>query len=237
MKTRLLPVLLLTATFPFAALAQSSNTSPSGTGGTSSSSNNDTGTSNNTTSSPGTGGTSSTSNSSDTSGSAATPGAPGTGGTSAASSGTGAAGADGSGTGATSTSGSAGVASAETFVTIPGSGAWRVGDLQGKTVYSVDGANIGEINDILVSQNGSVNAVIIGVGGFLGMGEKNVAVNVSALQMAPSEMTGATGTDSSNSAGTAATSPAGAKSSDRIVLNVTRDQLEKAPAFTGMMSK
>jgi hypothetical protein len=216
MKTRLLPVLLLSATFPFAALAQSSNTSPSGTGGTSSSSNN-----------------------SDTSGSAATPGAPGTGGTSATSSDTGAnSTADGGGTGATSTSGSAGMASTETFVTIPGSGAWRVGDLQGKTVYSVDGANIGEINDILVSQNGSVNAVIIGVGGFLGMGEKNVAVNVSALQMAPSEMTGATtGTDSSNSAGTAATSPSGASSSDRIVLNVTRDQLEKAPAFTGMMSK
>ena len=36
--------------------------------------------------------------------------------------------------------------------------------------------HIGDINNLVVAKDGSVDAVIIGVGGFLGMGEKNVAV-------------------------------------------------------------
>lgn len=40
---------------------------------------------------------------------------------------------------------------------------------------------IGDINDVLVGRNGEVNAVIIGVGGFLGAGEKDVAVNFNAI--------------------------------------------------------
>ena len=36
-------------------------------------------------------------------------------------------------------------------------------------------SKIGEIMDVLVSTDGKVNALIIGVGGFLGMGEKDVA--------------------------------------------------------------
>lgn len=222
MKIRLLPVLLLTATFPFAAQAQSTGATP---GGASSSDNSSTSGTSTNTSATSTGGTS----------------VPSSSGTGATSSGTDTSSSmNSSGTGVTNTSGSAGMASTETFVTIPASGAWRVSDLQGKTVYSIDGSNIGDINDVLVSQNGSVSAVIVGVGGFLGIGEKNVAVNLNALQMAPSQMTGATGTasstDSSTSAGTS-TTQAGMAGSDRIVLNVTRDQLEKAPAFTGMNSK
>lgn len=73
----------------------------------------------------------------------------------------------------------------DTFVTVPATGAWRVSDLEGKAVYGSEGESIGEINDVLVSQNGSVNAVVIGVGGFLGIGEKDVAVNMSALQLGP----------------------------------------------------
>jgi sporulation protein YlmC with PRC-barrel domain len=132
------------------------------------------------------------------------------------------------------TTSSSGMASGETFVTIPGSGTWRVNDLQGKTVYSSDGSNIGEINDILISQNGSVNAVIIGVGGFLGMGEKNVAVNINALQMTAGDMTGATGTSAKK--GSSASKGADGLP-DRIVLNVTRDELEKAPAFKKAASR
>ncbi|TRL35039.1 PRC-barrel domain-containing protein [Rhizobium straminoryzae] len=184
------------------------------------------------------------------------------------------------------------------FVTVPGQGAWRVSDLQGKAVYGANGENIGDISDVLVSQDGSVNAVIIGVGGFLGIGQKDVAVQMNALQLGPGmtqqqadqaaagnpavsgETTASTGTTAmgttSNPAPSAntnqgvgmgaqgantAASPnatvpnattgtrtaansAASSSSDatigedglpeRIVLNVTREQLEDAPAFQGM---
>jgi sporulation protein YlmC with PRC-barrel domain len=55
----------------------------------------------------------------------------------------------------------------------------------GSTVYTstADGAdNIGDINDLVVDANGDIAAVVIGVGGFLGVGEKNVAVDYKELQ-------------------------------------------------------
>ena len=55
----------------------------------------------------------------------------------------------------------------------------------GAPVYdsgATDANQLGEINDLVVNENGSIAAVIIGVGGFLGIGEKQVAVAYSALQ-------------------------------------------------------
>ena len=162
------------------------------------------------------------------------------------------------------------------FVTVPEHGAWRVSDLEGKQVYGTDGENIGSISDVLVSQDGSVNAVIIGVGGFLGIGEKDVAVDMSALELgpgasqaeadaasaasAPAASAPAAGAPSEPgdvprdvSGGTAATTGSAGNSGnsgnagdseaitigtdglpDRIVLNVTREQLQEAPAFEGV---
>jgi hypothetical protein len=56
-----------------------------------------------------------------------------------------------------------------------------VTDWYKQPVYDKTNAKIGDINDVLVGPNGDVNAVIIGVGGFLGAGEKDVAVNFSAI--------------------------------------------------------
>lgn len=56
-------------------------------------------------------------------------------------------------------------------------------DFIGKTVYDQAGNNIGDVNDLIISQDGQIQAVILGVGGFLGIGEKNVAVNTHAIQM------------------------------------------------------
>lgn len=42
--------------------------------------------------------------------------------------------------------------------------------------------DIGEINDVIVGWNGEIQGVILGVGGFLGLGEKNVAVDMSSLR-------------------------------------------------------
>ncbi len=52
----------------------------------------------------------------------------------------------------------------------------------GTTVYGANDENIGEIGDVVLSQDGKVDAVIIDVGGFLGIGEKPVAVGMDNLQ-------------------------------------------------------
>ena len=62
---------------------------------------------------------------------------------------------------------------------------FRSTNLRGTRVYGANNENIGEINDVLISRSGQVAAVIIGVGGFLGIGEKDVAVPMSMLLFQP----------------------------------------------------
>lgn len=50
-------------------------------------------------------------------------------------------------------------------------------------VYDRSDNKIGTIDDVLIDKNGAVTALMIGVGGFLGMGEKTVATKFSAVQM------------------------------------------------------
>jgi sporulation protein YlmC with PRC-barrel domain len=80
-------------------------------------------------------------------------------------------------------------------------------DYIGKTVYDQAGNNIGEVNDLIVSGDGNVEAVILGVGGFLGIGEKDVAVNTQAVQMVQ---------DGDNM---------------RLVVQATKEALEGAPSY------
>lgn len=153
------------------------------------------------------------------------------------------------------------------FVTVPLTGAWRVTDLEGKDVEDANGDNIGDISDVLVNEKGEVIAVLVGVGGFLGIGQKDVAVSMSALQFGPGKTEGlkteeqrqqelqaeaeaqsqlpATGTGSTGTGGTATTNTTASieppvredpvvgqdNLPDRIVLNVTREELEAAPAY------
>jgi sporulation protein YlmC with PRC-barrel domain len=84
-------------------------------------------------------------------------------------------------------------------------------DLIGATVYSSadpDAEAIGDVNDLVVSPKGAVDAVVIGVGGFLGLGEKNVAVPFEDLTWQ---------TDQNGDAWP--------------VLTATQEELEAAPAF------
>jgi sporulation protein YlmC with PRC-barrel domain len=63
-----------------------------------------------------------------------------------------------------------------------------VSNLIGTTVYSRDDEAIGEINDMVLSPAaGQASQVIIGVGGFLGIGEKNVAVDLAQLSFATTD--------------------------------------------------
>lgn len=45
-------------------------------------------------------------------------------------------------------------------------------------------ADVGEVNDVVLDWDGSVKAVVLGVGGFLGIGEKNVAIEMASLRKA-----------------------------------------------------
>jgi sporulation protein YlmC with PRC-barrel domain len=51
-----------------------------------------------------------------------------------------------------------------------------------QNVYDPSDNKIGGVDDILTDKEGRVTAVIIGVGGFLGMGEKDVAVRFSSVR-------------------------------------------------------
>lgn len=54
----------------------------------------------------------------------------------------------------------------------------------GQSVYNSADESIGEINDVIFTKDGSVEAAVIGVGGFLGIGEKNVAVPLDTITVA-----------------------------------------------------
>ena len=56
--------------------------------------------------------------------------------------------------------------------------------LLNESVKNAANETIGDINDVLISGDGKVAAVIVGVGGFLGMGEKNVALPYDQLVFA-----------------------------------------------------
>lgn len=84
-------------------------------------------------------------------------------------------------------------------------------EIIGKQVYSssaTDAEHIGDVNNLVVGERGEVAAVVIGVGGFLGIGEKNVAVNYAELQWVTAE-----------------------DGTKRFVLNTTKEALETAPNF------
>ncbi len=51
--------------------------------------------------------------------------------------------------------------------------------------------DIGEVNDIILGRDGTVDAVLVDIGGFLGMGERQVAVDMSALKVVQDDATDA----------------------------------------------
>ncbi|MGE3245081.1 MAG: PRC-barrel domain-containing protein [Beijerinckiaceae bacterium] len=65
-----------------------------------------------------------------------------------------------------------------------GMGEWRASKLIGANVYSANNEDVGEINELIVDNSGKIAKVVIGVGGFLGLGERDVAVNFDELRYA-----------------------------------------------------
>ena len=56
-------------------------------------------------------------------------------------------------------------------------------DYIGKPVYNAEDKSIGDVNDLIMEEDGGIVAAVIGVGGFLGIGEKDVAVPMEKLTM------------------------------------------------------
>jgi putative membrane protein len=91
--------------------------------------------------------------------------------------------------------------------------AFSISTYYNEDVYDTKDNKIGDVNDILLDKDGRVSTVIIGVGGFLGVGEKDVAVPFNALKVAE-------------------------KNGDRyLVMNTSKEALEKAPGYTFDRSK
>ena len=113
---------------------------------------------------------------------------------------------------------------------------WTAEALIGRTVENVNGDNLGDINNVIINEKGDVVAVVIGVGGFLGIGEKNVGVPFDKLDFKIAEgmkdRTGETRDEKANRKEEAKQGRVDTEHSDiRIVLNTTKEDLEAAPAF------
>jgi len=61
-------------------------------------------------------------------------------------------------------------------------GEWRASKLDGLDVYNTNNEKIGDISELILDRSGKIQAVVIGVGGFLGMGEHKVAVPFEQVQ-------------------------------------------------------
>jgi sporulation protein YlmC with PRC-barrel domain len=99
-------------------------------------------------------------------------------------------------------------ATAPTFVVSQPAGEMLGSLFTGALIKNAAGETVGNINDVVFSHGGHISTVILGVGGFLGMGEKSVGVPFSALKFE-------TGKD-------------GARV---IVVTLTKEALKDAPAF------
>ena len=94
---------------------------------------------------------------------------------------------------------------AEVFVAAPTG--TTVTNFYKQNVYDPSDNKIGEVSDVLIDKQGQVTALMISVGGFLGMGEKDVAVPFAALRASQKD------------------------NKWYLVLNTTKDALKTAPGF------
>ncbi len=149
-------------------------------------------------------------------------------------------------TSTTTTSDRANTASAASNSSLQGD--WRASKIVGLSVYNDNNESLGSINDLLTDKSGNIKAVVIGVGGFLGVGEHLIAVpyekvkfvdqpvaytgggnasNTSSSRPASSTTTGAANTNTAP----ASTSKSNAWYPDHAVFNATKDEVKAMPEF------
>ena len=116
---------------------------------------------------------------------------------------------------------------------------WRASKLVGVNVYNNDNEKIGDISEILLDRSGKVSGVIIGVGGFLGLGQHDVLVQMDKLKFVnePRSATTPTTTTPPATTATPTTGATPARSAnekwypDHALMSATKDQLKGMPAF------
>jgi hypothetical protein len=108
------------------------------------------------------------------------------------------------------------------FVPSQNADQWVFTKFKGSDVVGPDNASIGSVSDLLFDRTGKIVGVVVGVGGFLGIGTKNVAIDLSAFNVMPAD----TGNKDNASAGNA-------NDPTMVKLKVawTKDQLRDAPDF------
>jgi sporulation protein YlmC with PRC-barrel domain len=84
---------------------------------------------------------------------------------------------------------------------------------KGTDVVGADNQKVGDVSDILFDKNGKIDAYVVSVGGFLGMGSKEVALAPDAFQVIPGDPNSAT------------------DSSPKLKISMTKDQLKEAANF------
>ena len=104
---------------------------------------------------------------------------------------------------------------------------WVFSKFKGTDVLGPDNAQVGNVNDLLIDKNGKILGLIVGVGGFLGIGEKSVAIDMSAFQVVPAD----TGSTTGAGGGAAATSGNNDPTNVKLKVSWTKDQLKNAPDF------
>jgi hypothetical protein len=131
-----------------------------------------------------------------------------------------------------------GPSSPATIDTMPKQGEWRGSKLIGLNVYNDRNEKLGDINEMIVEASGKIVGYVIGVGGFLGVGEHSIIVEPAKLKFVNEPVRATSTSSSSPPPGSAMTSrDVSARTStdrahpDHAVLSATKDELKAMPQF------
>jgi sporulation protein YlmC with PRC-barrel domain len=134
-------------------------------------------------------------------------------------------------------------------------GQWRSSKLIGVDIYNQANEKLGSIEDLIINTNGNIGSVVVGVGGFLGIGEHNVSVSFDKLTWVNEAVRTTTSSNTSSATAPTATADGASKTTtgmstttttttartvraadekwypDHAVFEATKDELKAMPEF------
>lgn len=102
---------------------------------------------------------------------------------------------------------------------------------KGSDVVGPNDESIGGVSDLLFDKSGKILGVVVGVGGFLGIGQKNVAMDMSAFQLIPASSGSSPGSSSAGGPTPAASSRSDDPTKFKLKVAWTKEQVQQAPDF------